>query len=123
MTKMNISEVLDELCQLVNQSSETASWDELLQNYSTELNISHLLNTSCMTLTDDLVKESSRDAIPILATITICYIFIFIAGVLGNLITCTVISRNKFMHTATNYYLFNLAISDLLLLLSGEWLR
>ncbi|CAD7084087.1 unnamed protein product [Hermetia illucens] len=116
---MNISEVLDELCQLVNQSSETASWDELLQNYSTELNISHLLNTSCMTLTDDLVKESSRDAIPILATITICYIFIFIAGVLGNLITCTVISRNKFMHTATNYYLFNLAISDLLLLLSG----
>ncbi|XP_054088296.1 pyrokinin-1 receptor-like, partial [Zeugodacus cucurbitae] len=46
-------------------------------------------------------------------------VLIFVAGVLGNLITCIVISRNKFMHTATNFYLFNLAVSDLTLLLSG----
>lgn len=56
----------------------------------------------------------------ILILVTICYSLIFIAGILGNVITCTVISRNKTMHTATNYYLFNLAISDLILLLSGE---
>lgn len=29
------------------------------------------------------------------------------------------IARNKCMHTATNYYLFSLAVSDLLLLVSG----
>lgn len=61
-----------------------------------------------------------RDSMTIVIPITICYIIIFIAGVLGNVITCIVISRNRSMHTATNYYLFNLAISDLLLLLSGK---
>lgn len=59
----------------------------------------------------------------VLILVTICYLFIFIAGILGNVITCTVISRNKSMHTATNYYLFNLAISDLLLLLSGKFIK
>nr|XP_022919339.1 pyrokinin-1 receptor-like [Onthophagus taurus] len=51
--------------------------------------------------------------------ITVVYAIIFIAGLLGNISTCIVISRNKSMHTATNYYLFSLAISDLLLLISG----
>ncbi|XP_041674836.1 pyrokinin-1 receptor isoform X2 [Drosophila eugracilis] len=55
----------------------------------------------------------------LLATLSVGYALIFIAGVLGNLITCIVISRNNFMHTATNFYLFNLAISDMILLCSG----
>ncbi|KAH9392547.1 G-protein coupled receptor, partial [Tyrophagus putrescentiae] len=37
----------------------------------------------------------------------------------GNICTCIVIARNKYMHTATNYYLFSLAVSDLLLLVLG----
>lgn len=61
-----------------------------------------------------------RDPLTVVLPVTICYALIFVAGVLGNVITCAVISRNKSMHTATNYYLFNLAISDLILLLSGE---
>lgn len=60
------------------------------------------------------------DPLVVMTLVSVCYIFIFIAGVLGNVITCIVISRNKSMHTATNYYLFNLAISDLILLLSGK---
>lgn len=51
--------------------------------------------------------------------ITIAYGVIFLTGVVGNVSTCTVIARNKSMHTATNYYLFSLAISDMLLLVSG----
>lgn len=50
---------------------------------------------------------------------TICYALIFVAGILGNVVTCIIINKNKSMHTATNYYLFNLAISDLLLLICG----
>lgn len=38
---------------------------------------------------------------------------------LSNLGTCIVILRNKYMRTATNYYLFSLACSDLLLLVLG----
>lgn len=60
-----------------------------------------------------------RDPISILVTITVIYSLIFVVGLVGNIITCIVISRNKSMHTATNYYLFNLAITDMLMLLSA----
>ncbi|XP_076260514.1 pyrokinin-1 receptor-like [Rhynchophorus ferrugineus] len=50
---------------------------------------------------------------------TIVYAIIFFTGVIGNISTCVVISKNKSMHTATNYYLFSLAVSDMLLLISG----
>lgn len=66
------------------------------------------------------INDSDAEPLFVLIFVTICYLFIFVAGVLGNVITCTVIYRNKSMHTATNYYLFNLAISDLILLLSGK---
>ncbi|XP_035773204.1 delta-type opioid receptor-like isoform X2 [Anopheles albimanus] len=55
----------------------------------------------------------------ILLPITIFYCFIFVAGIVGNLSICIVIAKNKSMHTATNYYLFNLAVSDFMLLLFG----
>lgn len=50
---------------------------------------------------------------------TVVYGIIFVAGVVGNVSTCIVIARNKSMHTATNYFLFSLAVSDMLLLISG----
>uniref|UniRef100_A0A0R3RFM1 G_PROTEIN_RECEP_F1_2 domain-containing protein n=1 Tax=Elaeophora elaphi TaxID=1147741 RepID=A0A0R3RFM1_9BILA len=49
----------------------------------------------------------------------IFYIFIFVAGIFGNVCTCAVIVKCSFMHNTTNYYLFSLAISDLLILLVG----
>lgn len=56
----------------------------------------------------------------ILILLTVIYVIIFITGVLGNTVTCIVIARNKGMHTAVNFYLFSLAVSDLLLLISGK---
>lgn len=47
----------------------------------------------------------------------IIYGLIFISGTVGNICTCIVIVRNSYMQTATNYYLFSLAISDVLTLL------
>ena len=72
------------------------------------------LPNSTTTVFDDKISLST--VIPL----TIIYLVIFISGVLGNVITCIVISRNKSMHTATNYYLFSLAISDLLVLIAGK---
>ena len=43
-----------------------------------------------------------------------------IVGVLGNVATICVILKNKYMHTPTNVYLANLAISDLLTHLVGK---
>ena len=55
-----------------------------------------------------------------LALLNIVYISIFISGILGNTFTCIVIVKNRYMHTATNYYLFSLAVSDILILLLGK---
>ncbi|EFN78058.1 Neuromedin-U receptor 2 [Harpegnathos saltator] len=69
-------------------------------------------------LHDDGASER-RDSLYVVLPITVIYVVIFFTGVIGNISTCVVIARNKSMHTATNYYLFSLAVSDLLLLMSG----
>ena len=52
--------------------------------------------------------------------ISVVYAVIFVLGVLGNVSTCLVIFRNKYMQTPTNVYLANLAVSDLLTHLVGK---
>ncbi|KFO90287.1 Neuromedin-U receptor 2 [Buceros rhinoceros silvestris] len=47
------------------------------------------------------------------------YTLIFVVGVIGNFLVCLVILKHRNMKTPTNYYLFSLAISDLLVLLFG----
>ena len=44
----------------------------------------------------------------------------FITGIFGNLSVCCVILRIPSMRSATNYYLFSLAVADLLILLLGK---
>ncbi|CAG2163540.1 unnamed protein product [Oppiella nova] len=70
-------------------------------------------------ISDDLDLGPIRDPLTTVIPMTIVYALILITGVIGNFITCLVIARNRYMHTATNYYLFSLAISDLLLLVLG----
>ncbi|XP_017494199.1 PREDICTED: neuropeptides capa receptor-like, partial [Rhagoletis zephyria] len=109
-------------------SSSLVDFQQLLQSDAFKQNMSLTLNISTENLTDllntaqlnqTLELPQQQLTMSVLITLTIFYAIIFVAGVLGNLITCIVISRNKFMHTATNFYLFNLAVSDLMLLLSG----
>lgn len=45
---------------------------------------------------------------------SVALFIIFVASLVGNILTCIVIYYDKCMHTATNCYLFNLAVSDLL---------
>lgn len=71
-------------------------------------------------LIDDLNGNYSEDVnLYVAIPLTTVYGVILFTGLIGNVSTCIVIARNKSMHTATNYYLFSLAISDLLLLISG----
>lgn len=60
-----------------------------------------------------------RDSLSTVVPMTILYMLILLTGTIGNVCTCVVIARNRYMHTATNFYLFSLAISDLLLLILG----
>jgi len=99
-------------------------------------NISDMNNTtngSYMVHLDDATNETVEGyllrtrgpkhlSLNIVLPITVIYVFIFVTGVIGNIAVCLVIVRNNFMHTATNYYLFSLAVSDLTLLLLGKYL-
>ncbi|XP_020389960.2 neuromedin-U receptor 1 [Rhincodon typus] len=51
--------------------------------------------------------------------VCLIYLCIFVVGAFGNALTCIVIAKHKVMRTPTNYYLFSLAISDLLVLILG----
>lgn len=66
-----------------------------------------------------VLEPLEREPLYIVVPIIIIYGLIFVTGVLGNIGTCIVIARNRSMHTATNYYLFSLAVSDFFLLVSG----
>ncbi|XP_053575630.1 neuromedin-U receptor 2 [Bombina bombina] len=59
--------------------------------------------------------KRSRLSLPM----TLVYAAIFLVGVSGNLLVCLVILKHHNMRTPTNYYLFSLAVSDLLVLLLG----
>lgn len=61
-----------------------------------------------------------RLSLGVLAPATAVLLLIFATGMAGNAAVCVVIVRHPSMHTATNYYLFSLAVSDLLLLLFGK---
>ena len=66
-----------------------------------------------------VLNDNTRDPLYIVVPITVIYVVILLTGLVGNVSTCVVIARNKYMHTATNYYLFSLAVSNLLLLVTG----
>ncbi|NP_001306156.1 neuromedin-U receptor 1 isoform 1 [Mus musculus] len=74
-----------------------------------------------LNLTDEALRlkylgpQQMKQFVPICVT----YLLIFVVGTLGNGLTCTVILRNKTMRTPTNFYLFSLAVSDMLVLLVG----
>lgn len=89
-----------------------------------QLSTETTMNFTTMLVEDTTASKSEvgfRDPLTIVLPITFIYAVIFIAGVLGNVITCVVIYKNKTMHTATNFYLFNLAVSDFLVLITGEF--
>ena len=63
---------------------------------------------------------SKQLSMHVLAPITVVYVLLFVSGVVGNVSTCIVIIRIPSMHTATNCYLFSLAVSDLTFLIFGK---
>ncbi|XP_038430104.1 neuromedin-U receptor 1 [Canis lupus familiaris] len=74
-----------------------------------------------LNLTDEelRIKYLGPQQTELFVPICITYLLIFVVGAVGNGLTCAVILRHKAMRTPTNYYLFSLAVSDLLVLLVG----
>ncbi len=73
------------------------------------MNTTNDSNDSMLSPFDDDDKDFSQKLAIIQGSI---YIPIFCAGIANNLLTILIMLLNKDMHTVTNCYLLNLAISD-----------
>jgi hypothetical protein len=87
-------------------------------NDSIDLKIaSDVINDTHQNMND--VAGDAETPIFVALPLSLLYGVIFVAGVVGNVCTCFVIVKHPTMRTATNYYLFSLAVSDLLFLVIG----
>lgn len=108
---------------VANAEMDTATNEDLLYQLG-ERNETFWLEPLTSTATNTNTSLESmlgpvRDSYTTVVLMTIVYVLILLTGVTGNVITCLVIAKKRYMHTATNYYLFSLAVSDLLLLVLG----
>lgn len=100
----------------VQVESEVANYSLLNDNQSSNF------NSSSFDI-DEYVRQqlgSRTRNLPDSIALSVVYGAIFVTGLLGNACTCVVIVTNAHMHTATNYYLFSLAVSDVLTLIIGK---
>ncbi|ESO84079.1 hypothetical protein LOTGIDRAFT_108319 [Lottia gigantea] len=51
------------------------------------------------------------------------YVPVIVMALFGNLLVILVVARNKRMKTTTNYYIVNLAVADLLVVLTCSWVH
>ncbi|XP_076444887.1 uncharacterized protein LOC143282893 [Babylonia areolata] len=92
--------------------------DEVIINASTAAAGNATWNMSVEQLLLERLGPRSKDTWSAVV-LTVVYSVIFLSGSVGNICTCIVIVRNHCMQTTTNYYLFSLAVSDLMLLFFG----
>lgn len=81
---------------------------------------------------DDIMSDTSDIAYPgIIKVVPLIeaglkvafYAVVMVIALLGNILVIVIVYRSKRMHTTTNYYLVNLAASDLAVILSCSWVH
>ncbi|XP_078599784.1 neuropeptide FF receptor 2-like [Branchiostoma floridae x Branchiostoma japonicum] len=55
-----------------------------------------------------------KQPIAIMYLLAVAYGLVFLLCIMGNVLVCVVVAKNKSMRTVTNYFIVNLAVSDLL---------
>ena len=109
ITAVNVTFPVHNMHQVdLNSDNSTTNATNVMDNYSEEMDL--LLH----------MGVRYRDLISV-TILLIVYSLIFVSGTVGNVCTCIVIVKNQYMHTSTNFYLFSLAISDVLILLFGKY--
>lgn len=87
-----------------------------MTNSSDVVNVTELINLSNDTEdTNTTVTENVINNLGVQGIFGLLYLSIFILGIVGNVLVCFVVFRNKAMQTVTNLFITNLALSDILL--------
>uniref|UniRef100_A0A8C9S3R7 Neuropeptide FF receptor 1 n=1 Tax=Scleropages formosus TaxID=113540 RepID=A0A8C9S3R7_SCLFO len=80
-----------------------------------------LQNTSQRNTTNSAANRTSmtffpyyQHSLPVAASFILAYLFIFLLCMLGNMLVCLIVLRDRRMRTVTNLFILNLAVSDLL---------
>ncbi|XP_077591776.1 delta-type opioid receptor-like [Stigmatopora nigra] len=89
---------------------ENGAWDETLRERATTANVT----AWSFNATLDQDEWETEGLSPIIPIITALYSLVFVVGLLGNSLVMYVIVRYTKMKTATNIYIFNLALADAL---------
>lgn len=82
---------------------------------------SPFLNETNLWLFIEEERGTQQQPLSTAVPLTVINSLIFITGITGNVGVCIVIRKNSMLHTATHYFLFNLAVADLLLLIFGTY--
>ncbi|KAM6984863.1 neuropeptide FF receptor 1 like 3 [Aplochiton taeniatus] len=80
----------------------------------TYTDLSNLTNSSHFSGYSVTLSPYYQHSLVIAVSFTIAYLFIFLLCMVGNTLVCAIVVRNRHMRTITNLFIFNLAISDLL---------
>jgi neuromedin U receptor 1 len=106
---------------VTNSSLLSVTNHDLSQTYtSLEPHVSTDAKNLTREETLEMLMGPRRKTLTFIVIMSSVYSLILLCGIFGNITTCLVIICNSCMHTNTNYYLFSLAVSDFLSLLSGN---
>nr|XP_023022279.1 neuropeptides capa receptor-like [Leptinotarsa decemlineata] len=97
--------------------------DFLTQEQFLDLCTNNVLNRTNVSITPweyiECFRGPQAQDLKVAVAITIINCIIFVTGIIGNAAVCFVIFKHKSLNTPTDYYLVNLAVSDITLLLFG----
>ncbi|XP_023679042.2 neuropeptide FF receptor 1-like isoform X1 [Paramormyrops kingsleyae] len=109
----------DDRVDMVGQGDQMWRWDaadavygnsSLAYSTNSTLATRNVSNMTGVTLSHPYYQHSMTVA----ASFIMAYLFIFLLCMVGNGLVCLIVLRNRCMRTVTNLFIFNLAISDLL---------
>lgn len=103
---------------MVPENLPTNNITSTLENYMKYENVTgKLLNATLnpQSVNDTLANKVIMNNAFVQASFSVFYFAIFVIGITGNVLVCYVVCRNKAMHTVTNLFITNLALSDILL--------
>ncbi|XP_064601050.1 gastrin/cholecystokinin type B receptor-like [Liolophura sinensis] len=81
-----------------------------------DANPSSMVNLSHPQTTLPTARDTPHPPLYILVITTVVCVFEFVIGIIGNLLVAVVIWKNKDMRNSTNFFLLNLSVADLLVI-------
>ena len=93
----------------------------VLENHTLLLVVFNITTTLSPQLLLETKLGPQRKNVIYVIILLLVYGLIFISGIVGNVCTCFVILKNNSLRATTNYYLLSLAVSDVFILLLGEY--